>query len=251
MRMKSIFLVICVGLLALATQVFAQPKPVLLVTFDYPPFMGTQDNHPQGMMIDVIAEAFKRMGTPFKIEVYPLARDLAMLESGEADALFTVKKTPEREASYVFSKEPVLTQDYVFFVTKDSKIEFKGDLNGLADVSVGIVSKVSFGKVFDTAVQKGTFKKLDTAPTYDSNFQKLLANHVDTVICSRIPGLAILKRLNASGKAKVSGPPVEIAQSYMMFKKGVSPALVEAFDKAIAAMRKDGTYDKLQNAYTK
>jgi polar amino acid transport system substrate-binding protein len=249
-RIGSFLLALSVGLLALTQPVLAQIRPVLLVTFDYPPFMTGQDGlRPTGMMVDVVTEAFRRVGVPFKIELYPVARDLAMIDSGEADAIFSIKKTPEREASYIFSKEPVLTQEYVFFVSRDSRLEFKGDLTALAEASIGVVFKVSFGSVFDMAAKNGVFKTLDAAPSFESNFQKLLAKHVDAVICSRVVGLSIVKQLKASGQVKVSGPPLETTLSYLMFRKGFSPVLVEAFDKAISAMRKDGSYDKIQNAY--
>ncbi|WP_018610228.1 substrate-binding periplasmic protein [Uliginosibacterium gangwonense] len=251
MHLKTLFTGLYLGLLTLILPASAQNKPLTLVSFDYPPFMNVQEGKPAtGLMIEVINEAFKRIGKPYKMEFYPLARDFQMLDAGEADALFTVKKTPERETNYLFPKESVLSQDYVFFVLKDSPVEFKGDLKSLANASIGVVNKVSYGSVFDAAAQRGDFKKLEVAPTYEANFKKLLAKRMDVVVCSRIPGFAFLKELNATQQVKVIGPPIETTQSYIMFSKKAGPALVAEFDKAMAAMRSDGTRAKLDKKYS-
>jgi polar amino acid transport system substrate-binding protein len=140
----------------------------------------------------------------------------------------------------------------VFFVLKESKLSYTGDLAAFADVSIGVVSKVSYGKTFDTAVEKGVLKKIDAARTYDQDFQKLLAGRVDAVVCSKLVGLSILKKLGGLDKTKIGGQPVESAVSYTVFsKKTVKQAQVDEIDKALSSMRKDGTIDKLEAKYIK
>ncbi|QSI78513.1 substrate-binding periplasmic protein [Niveibacterium microcysteis] len=251
MRTTLRLLTALVCLLWMAPPVLAQGRPTRLVTFDYPPFM-VADSAGQlsGLMIDVVTEAFKRMGKAVRIELYPFSRCLAMVEAGDADAMFTIKRTPQREARYLFPKEPVLTQHYVFFVRSNSALEFKGTLTDFANTTIGVVDNTSYGGTFDAAVKQGVFKKLDTAPNYESNFRKLLVGRVDAVIISQVVGQAIVKRLNAAEQVRVSGPAVETAMSYMMFNKKTQPALISEFDKAIASMREDGTLGRIQNAYS-
>lgn len=238
-------------LLMMTPPALAQVKPTRLVTFDYPPFMvAGSAGQLSGLMIDVVTEAFKRMGQAVRIEFYPFSRCLAMVDAGKADAMFTIKKTPQREAHYLYPKEPVLTQHYVFFVRSNSTLEFKGELIDFANATIGVVDNTSYGGIFDAAVKQGVFKKLDTAPDYESNFRKLLVGRVDAVIISQVVGEAIVKQLNAAEQVRVSGPAVETAMSYMMFNKKTPPALISEFDKAIASMREDGTLGRIQNAYS-
>lgn len=237
-------------LLWITPPALAQGKPTRLVTFDYPPFMVAGNaGQLSGLMIDVVTEAFKRMGQPVRIEFYPFSRCLAMVEAGEADAMFTIKKTPQREAHYLFPKEPVLTQHYVFFVRSNSTLEFKGKLTDFANTTIGVQDNTSYGGIFDAAVQQGVFNKLDPAPNYESNFKKLLVGRVDAVIISQVVGQAIVKRLKAAEQVRVSGPAVETAMSYMMFNNKTPPALISEFDKAIVSMRKDGAMSRIQNVY--
>jgi len=229
----------------------AQDKPIVLASFDYPPFMEMANGLPSGIMVEVITEAFRRAGTPVEITLYPLGRNFMMVDAGEVDGMFTVKKNPERIATYVFSREPLLTQDYVIFVARDSKLKFDGKLEELGSQLIGVVRDTSYGQVFDSAVRDGTLKRLDSTLTHESNFRKLLLHHVDAVVSSKIVGLSILKRLNASEQAKIIGPSLETTQSYVMFGRKVNPSIVQSFDKAIANMRSDGTFNKIFDKYTK
>lgn len=236
-------------------QAWAQPadtSPLRVVGFPYPPFMALDERgKPAGPMVELVSEAFRRMGQPASIELLPLARALLQVETGEAGAMFTVKKTPEHEAKYLFSSEPVLFQDYVIFVSSDSTLAFRGDLNALAMASIGVVAGTSYGAIFDAAARQGTFKKLEISGSHEASFRKLLARRMEAVVCSRAVGVEILKQLQAVRRVKISGPPIETTQSYLMFNKAVAtPQLVERFDLAVRAMRREGilsAYPKLRN----
>lgn len=229
----------------------AQEKPIVLASFDYPPFMEMANGKPSGIIVDVVTEAFRRMGTPVEITLYPLGRNFMMVDTGEVDGMFTVKKTPERLAAYTFSKEVLMTQEYVIFVTRDSKQAFNGKLEELGSQSIGVVRDTSYGLIFDTAVHDGVLKRIDFALTHESNFRKLLLHHVDAVVSSKVVGLSILKRLNASEQVKIIGPALETTQSYVMFGKKVSPVVVQSFDRSVASMQSDGTFNKIFEKYTK
>lgn len=235
--------ILALGLLGL--QARAQEPvaaPLRVVGFVYPPFMYPDErNAPAGPMVEVVTEALRRMGQPARIELLPLARALQQMESGEAAAMFTVKKTPQREAQYAFSGEPLLIQEYVIFVAQDSTLAFRGDLGVLAMSSVGVVGATSYGAIFDAAAQQGVFKKLEISSSHEANFRKLLAGRMDAIVCSRAVGVEILKQLQATGRVKISGPPIETTQSYLMFNKAAAtPQLVAGFDHAIRSMRQQG-----------
>lgn len=237
--LRACLLIFCLW----CTPVRAQaPVPLHVVGFSYPPFMYLDErNAPAGPMVDVVAEAFRRMAQPARIELLPLARALLQVETGEAGAMFTVKKTPQREAQYVFSGEPLLVQDYVIFVAQDSTLAFRGDLTVLATSSVGVVGATSYGAIFDAAAQQGVFKKLEMSSSHEANFRKLLAGRMDAIVCSRAVGVEILRQLQATRRVKISGPPIETTHSYLMFNKAVAtPQLVAGFDQAIRAMRQQG-----------
>lgn len=257
MTVKSLLhaILLMLSLSLCCVQAWAQPAdtaPLRVVGFPYPPFMALDERgKPAGPMVELVSEAFRRMDQPASIELLPLARALLQVETGEAGAMFTVKKTPEREAKYLFSSEPVLFQDYVIFVASDSTLTFRGDLNALAMSSIGVVAGTSYGAIFDAAAHQGTFKKLAITGSHEANFRKLLAGRMDAVVCSRAVGVEILRQLQATRRVKISGPPIETTHSYLMFNKAAAtPQLVAGFDQAIRGMRREGllnAYGKLKN----
>ncbi len=243
--LRTMLMILSLGLGLCWAQAWGRPAdsaPLRVVGFPYPPFMLIDErSKPAGPMVELIAEAFRRMGQPVRIELLPLPRALLQVDTGEAAALFTVKKTPEREAKYLFSSEPVLFQHYVIFVASESTLAFRGDLNELAMSSIGVVGGTSYGAIFDAAARQGVFKKLEMSSSHEANFRKLLAHRMDAVVCSRAVGVEILRQLQATRRVKISGPPIETTQSFVMFNKTVAtPQLVSRFDQAVREIRREG-----------
>jgi len=233
------------------TPVFAQEAEVRLVCFDYPPYMTEENGFVQGMMVDVVTEAFVRMKKRISIKLVPPLRGYQLLLAGQVDGMFTMKKTPEREAATTFTREPLLVQDFVIIVPNDSRFEFNGDLKSLAEIPLGVVNEGSYGAVFDTAARRGDFRRLEKSPDFLTNFRKLVANRMGAVVSARSAGFAILKTLNANHKFRVSGPPIETTQSYLIFNKALENQwLADEFDKVLATMKKDGSIRKIEKRYT-
>jgi polar amino acid transport system substrate-binding protein len=234
-------------------QPSASPRALVLVSFDYPPYMEVIAGQPPGgMMVELVDTIFARMRQPIELQFYPLARSISLIDTPRADGFFTIKKTAEREQKYLFPKEPLLEQDFVVFVRAGSPLAFKGNVGELANVRLGIVNTVSYGAIFDAAAARGVFRRLEVAQTYEANFRKLLAGRMDALVSSRIMGAATLKRLNALDKVKVTGPPIETTQSYLVFnRQTVAPAVALDFDQTLGAMRRDGTLRKIRDKYTR
>jgi polar amino acid transport system substrate-binding protein len=228
----------------------AEDTALRLATLEYPPYITNTGQGAQGLAVDLVTTAFSRIGQSIKIEFYPIARGQHKLLNGEVDGFFSIKKTPEREQSMLFPQKTLMSQDYVFFVRKDSPWRFTGSFDSLAEAGVGIVSATSYGSRFDSAVQAGAFRKLDMVNNHEANFRKLLAHRVDAVICSRLVGIYYLERLNGLNEVEVSGPPVETTFSYLVFtRKKDYTALSRQFDQSLESMERDGTLKRLINAY--
>lgn len=246
----------CVRLLSLLSMllgsvpVLAADAVVHLAAFEYPPYITEVDHNAQGLAVDIVREAFARLGRTLQIDFYPFTRSEAKLVAGEVDGFFTIKKNPQREQRMLFPAHALLTQDYVFFVRNDAHWQYSGNLDALASARLGVVDKISYGERFDTALRLGRFPLADTANSHEMNFRKLLAGRVDVVICSRLVGLYYLRMLNGSEQVSVSGPPVESVPSYLALsrKKDLSQ-LAQGLDLVLGAMAQDGTLTRLQVPY--
>lgn len=225
-----------------------QATPVQLVTFDYPPYTTQGDQRENGLASNIVREVFSRLRQDIHIKFYPFNRGLALVTYRQVDGFFPLKKTSDRELTLVYPSKPLLTQEYVFFVRKDSNWKFSGTLESISSARMGITRNTSYGPRFDKALKSGIFKNIDTTDTHEMNLRKLLAGRVDVVPCSRLVGLHLLQSITNGDKAEVSGPSIESVPSYLVFSAGPNAArLVKIFDKTMDDMDKDGTLARLLN----
>jgi polar amino acid transport system substrate-binding protein len=245
-RLRAAVPVVLLCAMLASGAALAQPAPVRLATQHYPPYINVLDGQPEGAVVDVVREAFRRTGYPLRFEVYPWSRALALVQVAQVDGLFTIKKTPERERSLRFPRQPVLQQDYVFFVRRDAGLRFDGNFAALTPARIGVVMNTSYGNRFDEALAQGVFPRVEKAPSYDAVFGMLLSGRVDATICSREVAYEILRRLDPGSAIIEAGPPAETAFSYLVFARSKhTEALAEAFDAAIESMQRDGSFARL------
>jgi polar amino acid transport system substrate-binding protein len=223
-----------------------------LVTLEFPPYEYTENGEVKGTAVEVVKEAFKRMGQPIKINAYPWARAIKMIEDGEADAIFTAYKTPERELFADYSKENLMPQIVSLFVKKDSKIVFDGDLGKLSAHKIGIVRSLSYGDKVDTALKNKVFANVEEVPEGPPNFLKLISSRVDIVPSNKYVALDILTKLKKTDEVKELAPEVQSIPSYIAFSKKKNLAKArDSFDETLKKMKSDGTYDKIISDYFK
>jgi polar amino acid transport system substrate-binding protein len=248
--MLKIFFICCLLVPCTSFEIIAQELSLNIATLEYPPFIVQNNNKAEGEIAETVREIFIRLGYSTNIKFYPAARGLAMLSAGNVDAMFTLKKNKEREKTMLFPSQPLLKQDFVFFVRNDSNIIYDGNLSSLFNERIGIVNQTSYGRRFDDALGKELFKKIEVSQSFENNFQKLIAGRMDVVINSRDVGISILKKIGAVNKVKITGPPIETVFSYLAFsKKKDYKHLSNEFDKTLLIMKKDGTIDRIHYKY--
>ena len=240
--MPRLLVLLCL-LSALAS---AGERPLELVTLQYPPYQYQDGAEVSGVAVDIVREAFRRMGRPVHISIYPWGRSLAMAESGQADAIFTLYKTPEREARLDYSRQVLMPQEVSLFVLRDSLIRFDGRLSQLAGYRFGVVRAVSYGAIFDAAARQGGIRIAETAASGEQNMEKLLARRFDILISNRLGARDIIRRQHAEALVRELKPPVEQIPSYIAFaSKPELAGMRDRFDAALETMKRDGSYGRL------
>lgn len=245
--MNKLVLIIFLNICSLC---FGMKDNLVIGLLEYPPYIKIDNTSYSGMAVEIINESFSRMNQKKSFVLYPIARSLNALEEGEIDGFFSIKKTPEREKTLIFPKEYLFSQDYVFFINKDSFYKYDGSFNSIRNLKIGVVNAVSYGSIFDTAVKNKILKNLDYANNFESSFKKLMTKRIDIMICSKMVGIEFIKKLGLENKVVISGPIVETTYSYIAFSnKKEYINLADSFDKAIQKMRKDGTLKRIQQKY--
>ncbi|MCJ8338681.1 MAG: transporter substrate-binding domain-containing protein [Pseudomonadales bacterium] len=239
---------IFIWLLLCSTQSTA--RTLELVTLQYPPYIYREDGDIKGIAVQIIRESFRRMQQPIKITLLPWSRAIMRIRNGSADAIFTAYKNPDRETFADYSKAIVMPQIVSLFVLKDSSITWNGNFQFLTQYTIGVVRKVSYGKLFDQAVTDHTLGKIQYAGTGEQNMEKLLKGRFDVLVSNKYGALDILKKMGKSNQVKELSPEIQSVPSYIAFsKKRNLSAIRDQFDSVFAAMKKDGTYEQIIQSY--
>lgn len=238
------------SLLALLFCASAHAASFKAVTIEYPPYEFEQDGVVQGMVTDIVREAFRRLDHDLDIASMPWARALNQVKAGEADLIFTAFKTPEREAFLDYSRVVLFRQVTALYVLKGKDIAYNGDLSNLSGLNFGVVRKFSYGRTFDDAAASGIFRNMFTVDSGEQNAQKLLYGHVDVLVSNRLGIQYILKKLGENGKVKELSPPLDDVPCYVAFsrQKDLS-TLRDQFDKVLEGMKQEGFFEKVTAKY--
>lgn len=133
MRAPLRLLLTCLGLQACISM----GAELHFVTEDFPPFTypaepvsGTHDASPAaGPLVEVVQAVCERLQYRCRIELHPWRRALDLAERGEADGIFTVVHSPEREAHFHITRM-LVTSRYSVFARNNQVFSHPKDLAG-------------------------------------------------------------------------------------------------------------------------
>jgi len=190
------------------------------------------------------------MGHELKTVNVPWARIMRMMERGETD-IVPAFATPEREKFMAFSKENFLAQPVAIFARKDLSITYDGDLAQLSKYRIGIVLKISYGKVADEAIANGVLPKLEYAADGKQSILQLVRGRVDLIILNTYGAYHIFRELGVAHQIQEIKPAIQVMPTNLGFSKqrNLQP-LRDAFDKVLVEMKKDGSYDRILSQFT-
>jgi polar amino acid transport system substrate-binding protein len=238
-----------VTMLLLAVIGIAFAAPIKIVTSPWPPYEFNDNGQLKGTDVDVIREAFSRMGIPVKIEMYPWSRCLKMVQSGEAEGIFTLSKNPKREKFLIYPEEVINYSENVFFYNKKKPFEFDGTVESLKGRLIGTTRNYNYRDDF----MKSNLFKRDDADSDMAGIRKIANGRDDLFICDKLVGSSLAKKEGLLSKISYIKTPLSKKKMFLAFRKNnpKNIQLAKNFEKAIKSMKKDGTYKKILDRYLK
>lgn len=234
------------GLLALASVVHAQKETVEIHFEDYPPYEYMEDGEVKGVNMDLMKEAFKRMNVEPSFKPMPWKRAVYELQDGGILALASGFKTPEREAFSFFPAEPLAMEDVVVVAHAVSGVEVNS-LEDLRGLTVGVVREYAYGHDFDSMF---ALNKVE-APSNPQLLKMLLSQRMDVAIMNKAVARFLAKKMGKLAHIKfiyaVNSEPL-----YLLFSRArgfEASQMAKEFSNTLKGMRKDGTYEVIQERY--
>lgn len=245
--------VLAAGLLVAAALAAEAQEPLRIGYFDIPPHVvGVEDGRPKGAAISYFEERIApHFAVPFEwnSEVTAPTRLMRQLGSGEIDAMIFLGKTEERTRVFHYPDPFLVTPETLVFRVDHPirAITRPEDLHGLTlGFLVGgrIPEPLRDDRIrYDLIAGKRLMER---------NVEKLLLGRIDAIYSPLSTALdSIIAEMEVGEQVRIVPieflPPVEI---YTVFsRRTVSPAVVEAYNAALAAAGTEQVYIDFIEAY--
>jgi polar amino acid transport system substrate-binding protein len=219
-----------------------------LVTAAWPPYVHEQEGVAAGIDAELLAEISRRMGRELAIEFLPWDTCVEMVKTGDADGIFSLNRNAEREAFLAYPEEHNFDSASVFFARREASLAFETYAD-LAGKRIGVIEGYSYaGGLMETP---GVI--LEPASSDVTNLKRLVSGAVDLAVADRLVGLHLARELGIREQLEPLPQELNSTRTYLAFSRAVGDEEAQrraaAYGNALAAMKKDGTWKRILDAY--
>lgn len=245
MRSYLCFLALLFPLLAGAGE-----TPLIIVSPESHPYAYSENGRNQGVLYDLVTEAFRRAHRPVEIRFFPWARGMEEVRKGRADAMFVMYKTPERERDFTFPEESLTDLRERIFVRTATNFALLDDFSNFTGRRIGMLNYTVHGARLTQAMTEHRIASLEAISSYEAMVGMLASGHLDLLIGVDDAIVDAVLTQHLDGRIREIDPVVDTIPAYMVFAR--RPDLEEisrAYDRALHEMKVDGTYDRIAARY--
>lgn len=239
--MKSIIML----LLSASLSVSLQAETIKAAYGDWPPFFDSgQEN---GIALDIAKAAFKSQGYSLEMHVVPWARVNNGVKNQQYDVTLGAWWTKERTKFYDYS-DPFMENAIKFIKRKGDTFEYNG-IESLSGKSVGVVRGYGYNDEFLTSDK---FKRPE-ANGLIANIRKLTNKRINLTLEDEIVAKATIAKEAPDLLSKIEFTENSLTVNKLHVatasKNPKAKAIISAFNKGLAQIQEDGTFDKILKKY--
>lgn len=209
---------------------------LVLVTEEYPPYnMSDAKGHVVGVATDIVRALLEAAGYQHELAVYPWARAIAMARNQLNTCVYSMSRTPEREALYKWIG-PLVFNDWTLFAR--SGTSRPGHMEELLNMRIGSYQ----GDAIVSWLQTRGYQ-VDVAPSDDANPRKLLAGRIDFWATGRLIGQYRLQQQNITGIEPVLS--FNRSEMYLACNRQLPDEQVKLLNATLAGLDKRGVIKRI------
>ncbi|WP_028863815.1 substrate-binding periplasmic protein [Psychromonas aquimarina] len=222
-------------------------KELSMVTVDWAPFYGSEmpDN---GVITVIVKAAFQRSSIDSSVKFIPWKRALKEVENGISDVLMGAYYTNERNRTYLYS-DPIYDIRVGLVALKSLGLEHYTKLQDLIPYTIGVSRGWANSEEFDQA----DYLNKKGATNQILNVRKLFKKRIDMISISfdvfRYEVAAM--STHTLDEIVFIQPPLQVSAIHLMISRQNpdKEKIIDAFNLGLAAIKQDGTYDKILKEY--
>lgn len=212
---------------------------------DWYPYTAWRNERIEGMSADIVRAAFAATDTALELTPYPYSRCMELARNGFLVACFNTTPNPYIREHFLLPEEMLFSDDIQLWGPAGSApID---DLEALEGKRVAVTSGYTYGEYFDS------YSGIRRIPVRrDLNgFLMLQHQRVDYVIAFRATTEALLREHPELAGQFAPLARIHRPQLYLSFSRHhpQAPELLQRFDEGMRRIRRDGTYQRILEAW--
>lgn len=225
---------------------YTQENKIRVVYTEWFPYTYEHLGQASGFEIEILKAVMETLDREIELIKFPWKRCLISLKKGQADALVSMLKSPERETYTYYADEYISLSRVVFFKKKERNITYTGDLHELKPYSVGVILGFTYGEAFE----KAAYIKKDYTIRTDLLIKKVLHGRNDLGVENQIVTMATTHKMGINAKFHYFEPPLFSKKLYVGFSKAKGhKKLSREFSTALEKFKKTDDYRNIINNY--
>ncbi len=240
---------LCLTPILLTVSHAAPSIDLQIVTEDLPPYNYKDGSEVKGVATEVVQALLDELGLQTDIRVIPWVRAYLMALKQPNVLIFSIVRTPEREALFHWVGKVSTAQSYLFKLATRQDIQ----LTSLDDARPYRIATWREDVREQYFVSQGFVrgKQLDSSGSPKQNIQKLMKRRIDLVAASDLSFYYLLRQLNYDSRQFAKAFKLEAVSLpfYIALSKKTDPALVETFKNALNSLKKKGIFQAIQQKH--
>jgi polar amino acid transport system substrate-binding protein len=240
---RALFCLAMATVTAAAWAATGAPDSMTLYTEEYPPFNWSDkaSGAATGLSNDIVTELMRRADIPVSAAaVMPWARAMALTTRNANSCLFSMARTPDREANYAWVG-PIGRNEWVMYARREDHIT----LASLADARPYTVGTI-IGDAVIPLLRENQLK-LSIVPYNRTNGPKLKMRRIQLWSEGRLPGLYMMREMGITDVEAVLA--FAHYDMYMACNKAMDSHEVARLNTLLRAMHRDGTVKRIYGNY--
>jgi polar amino acid transport system substrate-binding protein len=251
--MRSVVRLLCFAL-ALLSGAFASACELRVAWKHDPPYQYEDERgRLSGLEIEVARAALTRIDCRLIPVELSFARAMSELEGGRLDVVPGVLPVPERERFARFSRPGTRTRNLVFL---RSDLEPGLRVNTLealraSDLRVGLEHGVAYRALMkDRLARPGVERRLEEATSLEGLLRMLQMHRIDALVADEYSASFLARQLGLASVLQSTSIVIsDEASVYAFSRLNVKPDVIERFNAALDALRRDGTLQRLETQF--
>ncbi len=211
---------------------------------EWPPYSFNREGQATGCDVEIARAVLARLGRSEPVELLPWSRAYALALERPDVILLSTARSKKRERMFKWVG-PLGEHTICFFARKGDGVTINSldDARGVA--RIGVVKEY----VEDQMLREKGFTNLFPTTKAESNPKNLLAGRIDLWLTSDGVGQYIARRAGVNPQMLERVYVLEHQPTYIAVSKGTADTVAEAWQRALDALKADGTYARIRGRW--